>query len=408
MYWANFFHIYQPPRWPKKIIQTVAHQSYRPLLSILEHHPRVKVTLNVAGSLTQQLHELQMNDIITRIKRLVSKGQIELVGSALYHPILPLITGEEMLRQIQLNNQINKKYFGSAYRPSGFFPPEMAISNKLISVIAREKFHWVIADEIAATKHLGQLDFNVAYGTKGVKLELVMRNRPVSDYCFYHSKLDSTDDFWHHVAIDGRSGFALITAMDGENLGHHRPGLETFWTKLVTNKSVTTVTVSELIKKYRTRRTITPHSSSWSSQEDELSAGNPYVLWDDPENPIHRQQWQLLHQTIDLLRSSQKHKNYAAARKLLDERLASDQFWWASAKPWWSVEIIKQQTALLYDVVLLLNGHDQHLRRAYDRINELVTEWQSSGYFKKVADAYLKKNEQNNVRFMGGKKITSH
>lgn len=55
MIWANFFHIYQPPHWPKTIIAKVARESYRPLLKILNRHPHLKITLNISGSLTEQL-----------------------------------------------------------------------------------------------------------------------------------------------------------------------------------------------------------------------------------------------------------------------------------------------------------------------------------------------------------------
>lgn len=405
MIWSNFFHIYQPPHWPKNIISKVARESYRPLLKILDHHPRLKITLNISGSLTEQLAKNGSIDIIKHIKVLTHKRQIELVGTALYHPILPLLPEQEITRQIELNTLLNKKFFGHHFQPRGFFPPEMCYSKKVAKIVEKMKFQWMILDEISATGKLGTVKYNRAYLTSKTGLQIVFRNRTASDYLAFHSHLEKPNGFWQAVRQDARSQKILITAMDGENLGHHRPGLNLLWEKLVTRADVETLTISGLLAHYQQEKIIQPKPASWSSREVELRRNNPYGLWHDPANPIHYWQWQLINKVIKHVNANKKGKNYQHARKLLDQQLASDQFWWASAKPWWSLDIIEKKTKELIHTASLVDG-DHKLKKIGETIIELARSWQREQKFQTIARDYLAAEEQDNIRYIGGKKIT--
>ncbi|MBU0598059.1 hypothetical protein KKF61_03625 [Patescibacteria group bacterium] len=403
MYWANFFHIYQPPNWPLKIILKVAHESYRPILKTLEKNKKLRITLNISGSLTEQLVEHKLTDIVKRIKILAFKKQIELTGTACYHPILPLIPAKEAIRQIKLNDYINKKYFGRAYRPKGFFPPEMGYSPELAKIVNRLKYQWIIMDEIAAYGKLEKINFNHKYIIKGVGLKAVFRNRAVSDYFSFHSQANHPEKFWEFVHKEKRSSEYLITAMDGENLGHHRLGFDKFWTELATEKNVKTLTISELLNKYQTKETVNPKKSSWSSRNFEVNKNNPYILWQGANNSIHHLQWKLLNEVIQLVNKNKQHFNYYKARALLDRRLASDQFWWASAKPWWSLAIIKKKTKEILYLASLLEKNIQPIASIADSIIRQSKKWQQTNKFKTIADNYLA--SQKEIRYIGGKKI---
>ncbi|MFA6553702.1 MAG: hypothetical protein WCT27_04710 [Patescibacteria group bacterium] len=406
MLWANFFHIYQPPNWPKKIIDRVVRESYRPILALVKKFPRLKITINISGSLTEQLAAHGYQDVIKSIRQLAQRGKIELVGSAMYHPILPLLSEREIDRQIRLNAQVNGKYFGPAYSPSGFFPPEMAYSPSLNKLIKRYGFRWLIIDEIASNGFLGQASFDRTHSIQGSSLQVVFRNRKVSDFLSFQSHLGSAGHFWKTVSADNRSQTVLVTGMDGENLGHHRPGLDTYWGKLATHGSVTTVTISELLKKIDRRQTVSPRQCSWSSQERELRQHNPYSLWSDPTNPIHTLQWKLINNLITITEQHKTHPEYRDARHRLDMQLASDQMWWASAKPWWSLDIITRKTNELYQTALLLEPGNRTIIALAEQIIKLATSWQKKNLYLKIANRYLATNRQDNIRYIGGKKIT--
>jgi alpha-amylase/alpha-mannosidase (GH57 family) len=106
MYWANFLHIYQPPTQTEEIIRKVARESYQTIIRILEEAPNAKITLNINAVLTEQLNRRGLGEIIEGLKTLAMRGQIEFTGSAMYHPILPLIPEEEVIRQVRLNTEV--------------------------------------------------------------------------------------------------------------------------------------------------------------------------------------------------------------------------------------------------------------------------------------------------------------
>ncbi len=405
MLWANFFHIYQPPEWPAKIIKKVASESYRPVLAILKRNPNIKITLNISGSLTEQLAAHKLTDIIDGIKLLAKRGQIEFTGTAIYHPILPLLPSKEIVRQINLNTVKNKKYFGPIYRPQGFFPPEMAYGRKVVTAIELLGFRWIIADEISYDGSLNSCNFDALYRIQDTKIFIVFRNRKISDYFAFHGNPSKPEEFWSAAEKDGRSSTALITAMDGENLGHHRQGWDEYWQQLVTSESVTTTTISELLHKYSKEKIISPRRASWSSQQREIKRGSPYVLWDDPHNTIHQLQWRLLRHVTDLVEGSKRASTYKTARALLDKRLASDQFWWASAKPWWSLEILTKKTDELLAIVTLINQQDSLSKKLVREIIGTAKMWQDENIFKTKADEYLASEEDAGVRFIGGNKL---
>ena len=115
MLWLNFLHIYQPPTLEKELLVKITREAYFNIIKILKQNPKHKITLNITALLTEYLNQVGFTKLIDDIKILVKKGQVELVGSAAFHPLLPLIPIKEIERQIEVNNDINKQYFGAAY-----------------------------------------------------------------------------------------------------------------------------------------------------------------------------------------------------------------------------------------------------------------------------------------------------
>ena len=129
MLWINFLHFYQPANVDKKKVIEATTLSYERIIRGLEENSHIKFTLNITGCLLLRWdEELKRIDLIRRIKRLVLKKQIELVSSAAYHPLLPLIDEKQVIEQIKENEIILRKYFGEKIPLKGFFLPEMAYS----------------------------------------------------------------------------------------------------------------------------------------------------------------------------------------------------------------------------------------------------------------------------------------
>ena len=410
MIWINFFHIYQPPDWEEETTRKVARECYAPLLDILKRNPRLKITLNINACLTEQLIKYGLGGIIDDLVRLAKNGQVEFTHSAKYHLILPLFPAEIITRQIRLNEEVNRKYLGAVYRPRGFYAPEMAWDNNLIPVLKKFKVEWIILDEICLDHKIGGVNFDQGYEINNQPLKVIFRNRTVSNYFAFEADPQKPGEFWKKVKNDGRNQNILITGMDGENLGHHRKNTEILWENLIAGKGIETLTGTELLKKYKKFEKVNLSAGSWSSEPDDFAENIPYILWQNPKNPIHAKQWTLVGKILALVENAEKSKdkNFAAAQKRLDKALASDQFWWASMRPWWSQEIILREAEELTRVLEPLKSISIEELKAVNRLNkeliDLVHEWQLSGQARARAKEYMRK--VGFIPHLGGKKIT--
>ncbi|MBU0707002.1 hypothetical protein KKG41_01385 [Patescibacteria group bacterium] len=404
--WANIFHIYQPPDWNKAVVLKVVRESYQPFFQKLIKHPNVKITLNICGSLTEQLYILSCGPVLENIRLLAERGQIEFTASMKYHALLPFIPESEIKRQVQLNYDINRKLIGATYKPKGFFLPEMCYSRQSADVIARLGHPWIILDEISYNGKVGEVSFDEGYSLDSSSLKIIFRNRDVSDM-FFMDILKSTSAFHEKIEQDNRSNKNLITSCDGENLGHHNPALLKVWFDLVSSPKFTTVTISEVLSSYTKFVSVKPVPSSWASRESELKNKEPYYLWESRHNLIQTNQWKLTKLVLQQIKhTGTDNINYQRARNLLDKALASDQYWWASASPWWNVEIISVSSAKLIRVLHLLGVNKTVLSKAnkyYDNIIKISHQWQSSGKAEQSKKNYLA--SEDFTRYFGGEKV---
>jgi hypothetical protein len=73
----------------------------------------------------------------------------------------------------------------------------------------------------------------------------------------------------------------------------------------------------------------------------------------------------------------------------MDEAEASDHFWWASAKPWWSMEMIEQGSFRLMQIVktsgVASESEVSMASELYLKIVSTAFEWQRSGKIRQMA-----------------------
>jgi len=406
MIWSAFLHIYQPPWQKKEMTKKIARQSYWRIVHILEKRPQAKITLNINGTLTEQLAANGEMPLLRALGSLAKRGQIEFVGSAKYHAILPLIPRKEAARQIELNNLANRKYFGKWYKPKGFFPPEMCWDNTLTPLLKKFGFEWVILDEIAvnpALKKTNNITTTCYDGASG--LHFFFRSRFASDL-FMTAIVKSAD---HFLSLIGkrRAGDMLITAFDGENLGHHSPQMDNRFEEIIEHPSINMLTHSELFRVCSNHKRVFPGASSWSSRPQDIKRGIPYPLWLYPGNTLQKMQWDISKAALRFVRQK-KNEKYGAAQTLLDQALSSDQYWWASAMPWWGVEELLRGTALYLRAIEAIplsssTAASKKVHGQFVRLESLARLWHSSGKAGKIKKAFLR--HESFERFFGGEKV---
>jgi predicted glycosyl hydrolase (DUF1957 family) len=376
------------------------------MIAFLLDHPAIHVTLNISGSLTQLLVTHGYTDIISGIRTLAEREQIELVNTACYHCILPLLPTEAD-RQITLNTTVNQKAFGSIFAPAGFFPPEMAYSPELDDLLIKKNIRWIILDEISETGRLGSLRTNIRYYTPR-HLFVVYRDRAISNFLSFTAPLDNDEEAWQSLQQATRSQTYCVTAMDGENLGHHRKGADRLWQALIQRPEVETFTISSYLNGLTTERLTNPQASSWSTEEYDLEHATPFGLWQSSENMIHTEQWRLIHAVMRCVQEAEKKKSPGSeeAHTRLDAALASDQLWWASAQPWWSVEMIIEGAQALRHVIepLHFTGEgEREINDLADTIARYAQAWQNDGTADQRRKAFAARSHVK--PFMGGREV---
>jgi alpha-amylase/alpha-mannosidase (GH57 family) len=380
LYWAQLLHSYQPP-------------TYLPLLEVFEKHPHAKVTVNINACLTELLSQHGYWRFIEGMRELAERGQIEFTGSGKYHPILPLVPHRETERQISQNRKANRYFFGPAYRPQGFFPPEMCYSRDIVEPIAKADHRWVILSGVACPVEW-PVDVIHEIATNQDRLAVFFRDDILSNKIAFQTL--GPQGFLDHLEKNrrGRKDTYIITAMDAETFGHHLRDWETLFLAevyeelaprresyehihqakelaaehrqlveaLELSREVQMVTISELLDLFPKGQTIEPRASSWSTTAEDIAAGVPYPLWLDKGNDIHRLQWEhtnicveLAHRAKERADNDESRRFADIARGLLDRALHSDQYWWASRRPMWDINMIHR--GLLEQSSVLVNAY---------------------------------------------------
>lgn len=393
---VTLLHFYQPYNQQDDILDRIVNECYRPLLSGLLENKDSKIVINIPGSTTMLLREKGYEDVLNSIKKLVDSRQAEFTSSAMYHAFLPLLPKDEIKRQIQLNNKTNSMVFGGGYNPQGFFSPEMAVNNKVLNIVEDFNYKWVSVPQIALFPK--KPSSNVLYKLKKKNLSLFFRNKRVSSLILSavtrqasglleeSQDLHTKDKYW-------------FTVMDAETFGHHRIGHEKLLFDIMRHDFFEPVLVSELIKSDLPKKEVNIIASTWTNEEqdfwldkqDNVIEANSFILWKDPDNPIHNLQWKLTDFVTKKVEEYKDYEGFDDARKKLDKALASDQYWWASAKPWWSLEMIEQGAYALKSVLEAFNDSggksvkqdQQRAEELYRKILDKAFEWQREGVIRK-------------------------
>ncbi len=319
MKWVNFLHIYQPPTQSKEVIDKVVSESYALLPELMRRHPDLRLSMSISGSLLELLDKYGHAGVIESYRKLAKAGRIELVGSAMYHPLMPLITPAMMRRQIKQNDLVLKRYFGDSYATKGFYFPEMAYSRTAGEMVKELGFEWTILDDIHVA---GDIEQHLRYRILDSGLTVCFRNREFSRTFppeFIMRNLKRAPD-------------PLITAHDGELYGHWHADDGGFYEKAFSSPDIETLTVSEYLASLKEEKVVKLRKASWESTKDELEAKVPFALWNAPGNVIHRKLWALAYTAEKTVMAHDGDPHFGRALGTLDKGFASCAWWWGSGR----------------------------------------------------------------------------
>ena len=142
---ALVFHQHQPVGNYDFVFEELFQKSYDPLLASLERHPGVKVALHYSGPLLDWLVAKQPG-YIQRIRTLVGRGQVELLGGGYYEPALPAISEPDRIGQLRKLRTKVMELFGEA--PTGAWVAERVWEPELPTSLAAAEYTWTILDDV--------------------------------------------------------------------------------------------------------------------------------------------------------------------------------------------------------------------------------------------------------------------
>ena len=314
--WALVLHIYQPPGQRPDIIDLVTREGYEPLLDWLLETD-VPVTLNISGSLTEQLVRGGHRHTINRLKRLLSKPNVTLTTTAYTHALLPLWPDEIVLNQIERNQEIQRRYLSPDWQSHGIWLPECAYQARVDQLLSAQGLRWAVVDESSLSG-----PYQPVARLNQHSLKLAVRHRALSQAL-------ATDVTQFATELDQLETDAVV-ALDGEVFGHFDPHALDRLREVVDRFGAQLVAVDDLLK--RRPKRVGLRASTWETEAHDLRRRQPYPLWHDRHNPIHRAMWRFYQDVWRAINRNNSFNESEWVRHHFTNAISSCWFWWANPR----------------------------------------------------------------------------
>jgi 4-alpha-glucanotransferase len=126
------------------VIEEVFGQAYEPMVGALERHPRVRVGLHYTGPLLEWIDE-HRPDFIDRLRGLVARGQVEILGGAHFEPVLVALPERDRHGQLIRMRADLERRFGVA--PAGAWLAERVWEPSLPHDLAAAGYGYTVLDD---------------------------------------------------------------------------------------------------------------------------------------------------------------------------------------------------------------------------------------------------------------------
>lgn len=144
VYFAIALHFHQPVGNFENIFERAYRLCYYPYLNLLSDYPEINMTLHLSGSLLDYL-EAKHPEILERLKKMISRGQIEMLGGGYYEPIFTAIPENDLAAQIRMMSGYIKEKFNFSAR--GLWLPERVWEPWLGRFISKMDMDYTILDD---------------------------------------------------------------------------------------------------------------------------------------------------------------------------------------------------------------------------------------------------------------------
>ena len=126
------------------VFAEVYDQAYAPMIDALERHPGVRLSLHYTGPLLTWLGK-ERPDAIERLRTLVKRDQVEILGGGFYEPVLASLPERDRIGQLTRMADELESMFGR--RPRGAWLAERVWEPDLPTSLVASGYQWTILDD---------------------------------------------------------------------------------------------------------------------------------------------------------------------------------------------------------------------------------------------------------------------
>jgi 4-alpha-glucanotransferase len=126
------------------VFSEVFDQAYRPMIDALERHRGVRLSLHYTGPLLDWVIR-ERPDTMDRLRALVARDQVEILGGGLYEPVLASLPERDRIGQLLRMGDELEQQFGR--RPRGAWLAERVWEPDLPTSLVSAGYEWTILDD---------------------------------------------------------------------------------------------------------------------------------------------------------------------------------------------------------------------------------------------------------------------
>lgn len=222
-------HNHQPEGNFGEVFESAYEACYVRIVDALERHPAVKVSLHHTGPLLEWI-EANRPQYFSRVRALVERGQVELLGGGFYEPMLAILPERDAIGQIRMMADYLERNFGQ--RPQGMWLAERVWEPGLAKVIVDAGMKFTLVDDthFRAAGLAGTLRGHWVTEKAGAALAMFPIDKRLREVIPF-SELHETATAFAELAAQSNGEGAITYGDDGEKFGVWPKTGEWVWEK---------------------------------------------------------------------------------------------------------------------------------------------------------------------------------
>ncbi len=282
------------------VFEEAFQKAYRPFLDVLEQFPAVRIGMHHTGIVLDWI-DRTYPEYIVRLRNLVERGQVELIGGAYYEPILSSIPDYDKIGQIKKLSAYLQEKFGP--RPEGMWIAERVWESHFPKPVSQAMMKYVILDD-THFKYTGleeeQLTGYFLSEEEGYKINIFPISKKTRYLIPFQEPRKTIEYLKSFVTEDGRR--TIVFADDGEKFGiwpqTHRHVYEEGWLRkffqLLTDNAdwIRMTHFSEALRELRPVGRVYLPNASYAEMQHWALPVDAFQQYERFEEEIKKQHWE--------------------------------------------------------------------------------------------------------------------